>query len=123
MSIENKSKLTTEEKQAELERHYALLVATVDYVLQREFGSIVYDGNDQMKEFYEITVKQNEKYYSEQNLDKIKCDLDKWLNGMRSRADLQFASYIKEKNRGRTGFVFGDRSYRRPCPCTRKNSK
>lgn len=84
-------------KQEELLKYKALVLATLDYFIKKDSGSIVYDGHDPIKFVWEQEKAKAEKYFNERHLDKLKNQLKKYTRGLRMNADLQFAAYIKER--------------------------
>lgn len=89
--------MTSEEKQSELQKHRAILLATMDYLLERLGGSFVYDQYDPATEYYQQQKIQTEKYYKQRRLDRLQQRLASLTKGLQNRADLNFADYIKEK--------------------------
>lgn len=89
--------MTPEEKQSELQRHRAILLATLNYLEERFGGSLVYDQYDPVTEYYQQQKIQIEKYFKERRLDRLQQRLSSYIKDLQNRADLNFASYIKEK--------------------------
>jgi hypothetical protein len=89
--------LTPEEKQSELRRHRAILLATLDYLEERLGGSFVCDQCDPVAEYYQRQKIQTEKYFKQSRLDRLQQRLATLTNGLEKRVDLAFAAYIKEK--------------------------
>ena len=89
--------MTSEQKQSELQRHRAILLATLDYLEERFSGSLVYDEYDPITEYYQQQKIQTEQYFKQRRLDKLKQRLASHIKGLPGRVDLNFASYIKEK--------------------------
>lgn len=87
--------MISEKKQAELDRHRSILLATLDYLLQRNGGIIVSDGNDPMTEYYNSQKIEAEKYYQECRLDRLKARLTQQINTLQFMIDLEFEAYIK----------------------------
>jgi hypothetical protein len=92
--------LTPEQKQSELQRHRAVLLATLDYLEERSGGSFVYDQYDPVTEYYQQRKIQTEKYFKQRRLDRLQQRLVSLTKGLQSRADFAFAPYIK----GKTGY-------------------
>ncbi|RYE22113.1 MAG: hypothetical protein EOP45_08700, partial [Sphingobacteriaceae bacterium] len=86
-----------EEKQSELQRHRAILLATLDYLEERLGGSFVYDQHDPVTEYYQQQKIQTEKYFKQRKLDRLQQQLASLTKGLQNRADLTFSAYIKEK--------------------------
>lgn len=86
-----------EQKQSELQRHRAILLATLDYLGERLGGSIVFDQYDPATEYFQQQKIQTEKCFKQRRLDRLQKRLASLTKEMQSRADLAFASYIKEK--------------------------
>jgi hypothetical protein len=89
--------MTPGKKQVELQRYRGLMLATADYIFQREFGSIVSDGIDHMKEIQQHVKEEAEKYFNEGRLDELKKLFRRWIKSIKQSGDLKFISYIKEK--------------------------
>jgi len=89
--------LTPEQKQTELQRHRTILLATLNYLEQHFGGSFVCDQYDPATEYYQQQKIQTEKYFKQRRLDRLQQRLASLTEGLQSRADLNFASYIKEK--------------------------
>lgn len=89
--------MTPEKKQSELQRHRAILLATLDYLEERLGGSIVFDQYDPATEYFQQQKIQTEKCFKQRRLDRLQKRLASLTKEMQSRADLAFASYIKEK--------------------------
>jgi hypothetical protein len=89
--------LTPEEKKTELHRQRDLVLATLNYQLELHAGSIVTDGWDAAREYFDQQKLQTEAYFRGRRLDKLQQQLQRLTDGLRSRVDLQYTSYIKEK--------------------------
>ena len=87
--------MTPEEKQLELKRHRDILLATLDYFIDRS-ASIKYDGFDSVEHFKHLK-QQTEEHFQKARLTRLK----QWLRDMtaepRETGDLNFDRYIKEK--------------------------
>lgn len=90
--------MTTEEKQSDLNRYREILLATLDYFIERS-KSINYEDFDVTAHYQQLKVKVEENY-QKGRLNRLK----QWLRDMteepRETGDLSFGRYIKE----RTGF-------------------
>lgn len=95
--IQKRRALTSEQKQAALQRHREIILATVDYLLSGQAGSIVFDGEDVVAAYYEQQKLQIEKYYKQRRPDRLQQRLVGLTKGLQNRADLRFAGYVKEK--------------------------
>lgn len=89
--------MTHTEKQIELETHKTLLLATLDYHIEHYTGGLVFDQGDPAAEYHLKQKQQTEKYFQQRRLDRLQKMLDRLLENIMNRADLHFASYIKEK--------------------------
>ena len=99
--------MTSEQKQAELQRLRDILLATIEYQLAKQRGSIVFDQVDWIEEHWEQERLKVEKYYADGRLSNLQQMLTRLTRSLQNRTDLNFAGYIKEK----TGFeidLFGD---------------
>lgn len=97
--------MTPEEKQLELKRHRDILLATLDYFIDRS-ANIKYDEFDPVEHF-KLLKQQTEEQFQKGRLTRLK----QWLRDMteepRETGDLSFGRYIKEK----TGYdidIFGN---------------
>ena len=99
--------VTPEEKQKELKRHRDILIATLDYSIDRfRTANLKFEEYDPIAHFEQLK-QQTEEYYSKGRLPRLK----QWLRDMteepRETGDLSFGRYIKEK----TGYdidIFGN---------------
>ena len=74
------------------------MLAAVDYHIDHFItGSIVYDGFDPVKDYFERQKIKADTYFGEGRLDMLQQQLNKLIRGPWLKADLQFVSYIKEK--------------------------
>ena len=89
--------LSSEQKQAELQRLRDILLATIGYKLAAQRGSIVFDQVDRIEEHWEQERLQVENDYAEGQLDNLQQKLTQYTEGIQNRADLNFEGYIKEK--------------------------
>ncbi|GAA4330640.1 hypothetical protein [Flaviaesturariibacter amylovorans] len=99
--------MTKEQKQVELERCRAILLATFDYLLVREGGAFVVDGYDMAKEAFEQQKVKTEAYFTQRRLDRMQQRLAKELRHLQRCVDLNFSAFVKS----RTGYdinLFGD---------------
>ncbi len=103
--------MTHEQKQPELERHRAVLLATLDYLEQHLGGSFVYDQYNPITEYYQQQKIQIEKYFKQRRIDRLQQRLVSLTKRLQNSANLAFAPYIKEQ----TGYdidIFEDLSKR-----------
>ena len=89
--------MTPEEKQAELKRHRDILIATLDYYINRyRAANLKFEEYDPIAHFEQLK-QQTEEHYDKGRLTRLK----QWLRDMtaepRETADLSFGRYIKEK--------------------------
>ena len=89
--------MTPGQKQSELQRHRAILLATLDYLEERLGDSIVFDQNDPATEYYQQQKIQTEKYFKQRILDRLQQRLASLTKGLQNRDALAFTTYIKEK--------------------------
>jgi hypothetical protein len=96
--------LTPEEKQSELKQHRDILLATLDYFIERSKG-INYGEFDPIAHYQQLKV-QTEENYQKGRLTRLK----QWLRDMTEEpgetGDLSFGRYIKEKT-GYDIYIFG----------------
>ena len=89
--------MTPEQKQAELERHRTILLATLDYLEQHLGGGFIYDKYDLVTEYYQQQKIQTEKYFKQRRLNRLQQRLASLTKGLQNRDALAFTAYIKEK--------------------------
>ena len=87
--------MTPEQKQSELNRHRAIILVTLDYLLQRLGGSIVHDQFDPVTEYYQQQKIQTEKYYKQRRLDRLQQRLASLTKQAQNGDDVNFVGYIK----------------------------
>lgn len=78
-------------------KYKILVLATLNYLMDRHTGEFVYDGFDPVKQYYEEQKIQAEKYHRQGNLQKLKKQFKRLSQGIINRADTEFTPYIKEK--------------------------
>jgi hypothetical protein len=89
--------LTREEKQSELTKHRDLLLATIDYLLERYVTGVTPDEFADIASYYKQQKLQTDKYYTQRRLDRLQQRLRSLTEGIQNRVDLDFGNYIKEK--------------------------
>jgi hypothetical protein len=92
---QNCQDLTPEEKQSELKRYKDILLATLDYHIERSKG-INYGEYDPAAHFKQLK-QQTEENYLKGRLTKLKQSLRYMTEEQREIGDLSFGNYIKEK--------------------------
>ncbi len=89
--------MTAEEKQVELKRHRDIILATIDYLLEKTAGLLIFDGFDYNAQYYQKLKQKTERNYQMGRLER----LQKWLFDLTEvphiTGDFSFDSYIKEK--------------------------
>ena len=91
------TRLTTEEKKSELKRHRDIILATIDYILQRIEDDLARDHSGAIAEYYQQQKQLTQKYYQTGRLDRLQQKLQSLTAFPRQQADLIFANYINEK--------------------------
>ena len=94
--------MTSGQKQSALNRHRAIVMATLDYLIEHYGGIIVHDQIDPVTEYYLQQKVQTEKYYKQRRLDRLEQRLDRLTKMLQNGTDLSFADYIKAQ----TGYDF-----------------
>ena len=79
------------------EKYKILVLATLDYLIDHYTGEFVLDGNDFIRQSYELHKRQAEKYGMQGNLGKLRKQLDQFTRMLQIRVDLDFTQYIKEQ--------------------------
>lgn len=88
-------------KKTTLSQKYAILQATLDYMIKHHSSAIVCDDEDPVREMFQREKIQAEKNYQEKNSSKLKYQLDRWLRMMERKMELNYPTFIKEQ----TGFT------------------
>ena len=91
------TRLSPEEKKSELKRHRDIILATIDYILQRIEDDLAKDHSGAIEEYYQKQKQLTQKYYQTGRLDRLQQKLQGLTAFPRQRADLIFATYINEK--------------------------
>ena len=89
--------MAPEQKHTELQRHRAILLATLDYLEEHLGGSFVYDQHDPVTDYYQQQKIQTEKYFTQRRLDRLQQRLASLTKGLQNKDALAFTTYIKEK--------------------------
>jgi hypothetical protein len=89
--------LTPQQKQSELHRYRAILLAALDYLEERFGGSIVFDEFDPATAYYQQQKIQTEKYFIQRRLDRLQQRLASLTKRMQNREAFTFTAYLKEK--------------------------
>lgn len=89
--------MISQQKQSELKQAKDIALATIDYLLERLGGSIVYDEFDPVSDYYQQQKTIIEKYYKQRRLDRLQQKFISLTKGLQNSADINFAAYIKKK--------------------------
>lgn len=89
--------MTPEQKQSALQRLRAILLATLDYLIAVNGGSIVFDNEDFIVNHYEQQRLKVEENYRKGNADWLQKEFARLTKGLQNRGDQNYAGYIKEK--------------------------
>jgi len=89
--------LTIETNQEELKRLRDIILATIDYSLEKSANTIKIDGRVIHESRYQRLKQNTEKHFRQEKLEKLERLLTKVLKEPLARADLNFNNYIKEK--------------------------
>jgi len=87
-------------KTSESEKYKILVLATLDYLIDRHTGEFVCDGFDPVTQYFEEQKVQAEKYRHRGQPKKLMQQLERLVEGLRHRMDFEFEIYIIE----RTGY-------------------
>ncbi|MEP6467099.1 MAG: hypothetical protein ABJB05_12390 [Parafilimonas sp.] len=88
--------MTSPQKQQELKQYRDIVLATIEYLIERLGGSFVCDELDPVSDYYQQQKILIEKYYKQRRLDRLQQKFLSLTKGLQSRADLNFAGYIKK---------------------------
>lgn len=91
------SSMTPEQKQTVLQRLYAIVTATLDYLESIHAGSFVLDEEDHIREHYEHQKLVAADDLKHGRLARLQRQLASQLKGLVGRVDLSYESYVKEK--------------------------
>lgn len=89
--------MTPQQRQTELQKYRAIIMATYDFLIATHGASIVFDNVSSIAAYYEKLKLKAEEYCNKNQLSKIKLRLAKLIERHIRRADLSYAIYIKEK--------------------------
>lgn len=89
--------MANDQKQFDLEKYYALVLATLAYLEQNLGQSIIYDDINPVMEYYHDQKIQTEKNFKQRKLDRLQKRFASLIKGLRNSIDLKFSSYLKEK--------------------------
>jgi len=89
--------LTIELNHEELKRHRDIILATINYSIEKSGITLKIDGKDIRETHYQKLKQQTEKYFQDGKLEKLQLTLAKVLEYPLGRVDLNFDNYIKEK--------------------------
>jgi len=89
--------LTIETNQKELRRLRDIILATIDYSLQKSANIIKIDGQAPWESHYQKLKQNTEKYFKQNQLEKLKQTLSKALEDSIAGGDSGFDNYIREK--------------------------
>ena len=93
----NSKALTLETNQEELKRLRDIILATVDYSLQKSANTMKIDGQIPWESRYKKLKQNAEKDFKQNKLEKLKRTLSNVLEDPLARVDLSFNTYIQEK--------------------------
>lgn len=89
--------MTSEEKNAALEKEHSIVQATLDYLMGLHGRTIVYDGDDLIGHYYRQEKQKAEKYYQERKRSRLQVQLKKLTKSLESTMDFNYAVFMKEK--------------------------
>lgn len=92
--------MTSNSRPLASDKYKALVVATLDYLIEHYTGEFVCDGFDPIKDYYQRQQIQAGKYGKQGNVKRLQQQLDKFTDRLLQNTDLAFTEYIKE----RTGY-------------------
>ena len=93
--------LKSEERKADLERHRAILLATIDYIIDKiGHENLPKDNFEIIVEYYQRQKQQIEKNFQMRRLYNLRQRLNKLVEFPMRRCDLTFGKYIL----GKTGY-------------------
>ena len=87
--------MSLEQKQFELQRHQAIIMATLDYLNNILEQSVAPDQLEFIKEAYIQQRVQAKKYFEQRRLDRLKKQLESLTRAIQMRCDLDFGRHIK----------------------------
>ena len=84
-----------QEKQSELEKYKAIVIACLHYLEQTSGKSFVVDGESTPATYYQQQQIQAEKYFQQKRLDRLKQQFTRLQSSLLHVADNDFSVYIK----------------------------
>lgn len=87
--------MISQEKQNELEKYKAIVIACLHYLEQKSGKSFVVDGESITATYYQQQQIQAEKYFQQRRLDRLKQQFTRLQSSLRHVADNNFSEYIK----------------------------
>ncbi|WAC40667.1 hypothetical protein [Pedobacter sp. SL55] len=89
--------MINEQKQKNLEKYNAIILATLAYLEKRSGQSIIYGDINPITEYYQEQKIKTEKDFKERRLDRLKNRFKSLTKSLQNSIDLNFSTYIKEK--------------------------
>jgi hypothetical protein len=93
-------RLTPQQKTEQLTRAKDILIATIEYEMERCSGRFVIDGVDMVKNSLDYQKQQAEEYFLKRRLDLIQKMINRYTSSYSGSVDLNYGPYLKQK----TGF-------------------
>lgn len=87
--------MISQEKQSELEKYKAIVIACLQYLEQTSGKSFVVDGDSIAATYYRQQKIQAEKYFQQKRLDRLKQQFMRLQSSLLHVADHDFSLYIK----------------------------
>ncbi len=94
--------MTPDEIKAELDKCREIILATIDYTIEKEAGQLKPEQVEYSNNFHRLWKEQIEKQYQDHQLEKLKKSLDTVTLIYKIAGDLDFVKYIKV----RTGYDY-----------------
>ena len=88
--------MISQEKQSELEKYKAIVIACLRYLEQTSGKSFVVDGDSIAATYYQQQQIQTEKYFQQRRLDRLKQQFTRLQSSLRRLANIDFSEYIKK---------------------------
>lgn len=89
--------MTGDQKQSELDRYRAIILAALEYKYVKERDLLILDHMDYALKHYEQEKKKIEKYYQQGKLNKLQQSLTELTTILKFQVDINFSAYVKEK--------------------------
>lgn len=89
--------MITAKNQEKLVKERAILLTTLDYLLENYTGYLVLDNYDVSRDYYLQEQRQAENYFVEGKLERIRARISQLAKGFQLRRDINYKTYVETK--------------------------